>query len=74
MIWVANFLLILCYILLGRNSMRYGWAASILGNGIYLVIMLQRHAYDLAFLPAIFSVLAAYNLWLLFKPLKSTNS
>ena len=73
MIWIANFLLILCYVLLGRKRFGAGWAMSIGGNSIYLVLMLRMHRLDLAFLPAIFTVLAVYNLWKSREPLNSTN-
>jgi hypothetical protein len=72
-IWFANFVLILCYILLGHNRFRAGWAASVTGNLIYVAMMLRMHRFDLAFLPATFTILAGWNLWVLVKRQKSTN-
>lgn len=64
MIWVDNFLLIFCTLLLGSKRLDYqqiGWGINAFGNLSWTVVSVQRHLFDYSLLPFVLGILAIYN-------------
>lgn len=63
MIWIGSIFLLLSYWLIPRNPVR-GWLVSFIGNALYLYPVSKLHRLDLMVVPAAFTVLSLWNLYL----------
>jgi len=60
MTWIANIFLIIGLFLIG-NKNKYSFIFTIIGESIWTIVALCTHQYDLAFICAIFTILAIRN-------------
>jgi hypothetical protein len=62
--WLANLLLIFGSLLIGRQK-REAFALTLAGEALWLILSLQRHEIDAAFLWFVFAILSIrnYHLW-----------
>lgn len=63
MIWLANALLLLAYILLGKRMFRAGWLASLVGNLLWWYPTSHSHQWAFFCLSVVFAFVAGYNLF-----------